>query len=109
MDKAYHLKSLKPIAYSKRNKAKKMIMKRVKILRLASAAILVLLLMATSCSKEDNGSDYDPPADHTISKSGYLHKDGLNNPQTNCITCHGSDLKGGTSGVSCFECHGTKW
>lgn len=86
-----------------------MIMKKIIFVRLVSAAILTLLLIAMSCTKENNGSDYNPPADHTISKSGYLHKDGLNNPQANCTTCHGSDLKGGTTGVSCFECHGIKW
>jgi len=54
-------------------------------------------------------SGYDPPADHTMSKDGNMHKPGLNSPMDNCIDCHGSDLRGGTSGVSCYECHGKKW
>jgi len=59
----------------------------------------------------ENTSDpkYNPPADHTINQSGYMHKSGLNQPLTNCVSCHGADLKGGSTGVSCFECHGTKW
>ena len=50
-----------------------------------------------------------PPADHTLSKDGFMHKSGLEQPLVNCVSCHGSDLTGGTTGVSCFECHGTKW
>lgn len=84
-------------------------MKRHNTIKLLLAVFLGLFILVTACTKENTGSDYDPPADHTISKSGYLHKDGLNNPTVNCINCHGSDLKGGTSGVSCFECHGTEW
>lgn len=62
----------------------------------------------TYCSSPTE-SKYDPPADHTISKDGAKHKSGLNSPLENCISCHGTDLKGGTSGVSCYECHGVKW
>ena len=29
----------------------------------------------------------------------------LANDKTSCKTCHGSDLKGGSSGVSCYSCH----
>lgn len=80
----------------------------MKKLFLISAALLVFAL-TYSCTKENNGPDYDPPADHTISQDGYMHKNGLNDPLSNCTGCHGNDLKGGTVGVSCFECHGTKW
>ncbi len=73
-----------------------------------SAAILVLSFLY-SCTKDKIGPTYDPPADHTVSKDGYMHKTGLSDPLNNCITCHGDDLKGGIVGVSCFECHGTKW
>jgi hypothetical protein len=66
-------------------------------------------LLNTACEKAVQGPDYNPPSDHTISKNGYLHKSGLNTPLQNCVSCHGADLTGGTSGVSCFECHGTKW
>ena len=52
---------------------------------------------------------HNPPADHTVSKDGFMHKSGLQQPLVNCVGCHGSDLKGGTVGVSCFECHSTKW
>jgi len=38
-----------------------------------------------------------------------MHKSGLSDPTLNCAACHGADLKGGTSQVSCYECHGVEW
>ncbi len=70
--------------------------------------ILIIPALIFGCEKE-NESKYNPPADHTVSKDGVMHKSGLQQPLVNCVSCHGSDLKGGTVGVSCFECHGTKW
>lgn len=70
--------------------------------------ILLMLVLFIGCEKT-NGPKYNPPADHTISQDGYMHKSGLDQPLVNCVACHGTDLRGGTTGVSCFECHGTKW
>jgi cytochrome c553 len=70
--------------------------------------IFIMLALVTGCEKS-NDSNHNPPADHTISKDGYMHKSGLEQPLVNCVSCHGSDLKGGSVGVSCFECHGAKW
>jgi len=70
--------------------------------------MLLMLILFIGCEKTGD-SRYNPPADHSISKDGYMHKSGLDQPLTNCVSCHGSDLNGGTTGVSCFECHGTKW
>jgi cytochrome c553 len=70
--------------------------------------ILLMLVLFIGCEKTGD-SRYNPPADHSISKDGYMHKSGFDQPLTNCVSCHGSDLNGGTTGVSCFECHGTKW
>jgi len=70
--------------------------------------ILGMIVLFTGCENA-NDPKYNPPADHTINHSGFMHKSGLNQPLVNCVACHGSDLKGGTTGVSCFECHGTKW
>lgn len=69
---------------------------------------LLMLALFIGCEKE-NGSKYNPPQDHTISNDGFMHKPGLDQPTVNCVSCHGSDLRGGSVGVSCFECHGTKW
>ena len=76
-----------------------------------SVKLSVAVAMAALFIGCENANDpkYNPPADHTINQSGYMHKSGLNQPLVNCVACHGSDLNGGTSGVSCFECHGTKW
>jgi hypothetical protein len=68
-----------------------------------------LFILIVSCSEDDEYPQYNPPGDHTISQDGVMHKPGLNDPLSNCITCHGADLRGGTSQVSCFECHGEEW
>jgi DnaJ-class molecular chaperone len=76
--------------------------------------LFVFLLMSLGCknpldSNSSNNSSNNVPADHTTSVHGVNHKPGLNNAATNCTSCHGSDLKGGTAGVSCYQCHGKKW
>ena len=70
--------------------------------------VLIIPALIIGCEKE-NESKHNPPADHTVSTDGFMHKSGLQQPLVNCVGCHGSDLKGGTVGVSCFECHSTKW
>ena len=71
-------------------------------------AMLFMLALIIGCEKS-NDPKHNPPSDHTIGKDGFMHKSGLEQPLANCASCHGSDLKGGTVGVSCFECHGAKW
>ena len=82
--------------------------KYLKILS-AVAGLVILFFSIYACEKTNPGPDYNPPADHTVSIDGFMHKTGYDQPLQNCIACHGDDLLGGTSGVSCFECHGTKW
>lgn len=63
-----------------------------------------------------------PPADHTVSIKGAMHKQGYKypyKPESGCsaANCHQDDLDGGVATVdgrqtvspSCFQCHGTKW
>ncbi len=71
--------------------------------------IAVALLILCCSSPNESQSKYNPPSDHTISKAGAMHKSGLTSPNDNCIECHGSDLRGGSTGVSCYECHGKMW
>jgi hypothetical protein len=71
--------------------------------------IFLLVVLISSCEKTTDMPKYSPPSDHTVSKDGRMHKSGLDEPLTNCVSCHGSDLTGGTSGVSCYECHGKEW
>ena len=77
--------------------------------KLSILLLMLMIVFTIACEKEGGSSDYNPPADHTINNDGFLHKSGLNDPLTNCVTCHGSDLRGGTTGVSCYECHGEEW
>jgi len=47
---------------------------------------------------------------HTINFDGHHHAPGYCQPLQNCAQCHGSNLRGGTSGEpSCYECHDAKW
>lgn len=71
--------------------------------------VFLMVIVMSSCEKTNDPPKYSPPSDHVISKDGSLHKSGLDQPLNNCTSCHGSELDGGTSGVSCYECHGKKW
>ncbi len=90
------------IPFKNKNKTKAHAAEKVSIL-------FLLLILIIACEKTNDLPKYTPPADHTISKDGFLHKSGLDQPLTNCVSCHGSDLKGGTTGVSCYECHSKEW
>ncbi|NTU50303.1 MAG: hypothetical protein HGA87_05390 [Desulfobulbaceae bacterium] len=46
---------------------------------------------------------------HTVNIGGYGHQAGFFSPSTNCVKCHGSDLRGGLSGRSCYQCHTAVW
>ena len=86
-------------------------------MRKTTRIILILLIniVIVSCNTDSTTetssttSSSSVPSDHTVNEHGVLHKSGLNDPTTNCVSCHGSDLKGGSSGVSCYSCHGQKW
>ena len=67
---------------------------------------LIAVFLYTCTSPESNT---DQPSDHAVNKGGVFHMNGLNEPETNCVQCHGNDLGGGTSGVSCYQCHGKVW
>jgi cytochrome c553 len=82
---------------------------RLKLLKSCFLIFLSSLFLISCQNSIENPLTNDAPADHTLNKSGALHKSGLNDPLNNCISCHGNDLTGGTSGVSCFSCHGRKW
>ncbi len=68
----------------------------------------IALALALACG--GNASRYDAPANHTVDKDGARHLPGHKDPLTNCVSCHGADLQGGTNAkASCFECHGKEW
>jgi hypothetical protein len=63
-----------------------------------------------SCYQCHTTNVWNWQASHTyqltgIDGSGYHVQSGLYQPQTNCASCHGTDLRGGTSGKSCYQCH----
>jgi len=87
----------------------KMIRRTQRVVRMLSFLLMLALLFAVSGCDDDVYPAYNPPADHTISKDGVMHKSGISDPTINCVACHGIDLEGGTSQVSCYECHGREW
>jgi len=74
-----------------------------------SVLVLSVLFLFSCKSSSEPETSYNPPEDHTISKDGKMHKPGLNDPGTNCASCHGSDLRGTETAPSCYECHGKEW
>ncbi len=88
-------------------------MKKLLILYLSFGFIFLFMIMYHGCSElKDN---------LVIAPALGIHPAGWVNPTTadfhgkyiadnkwslnQCITCHGNDFKGGTSGASCFKCH----
>jgi hypothetical protein len=46
---------------------------------------------------------------HTVNLGGVFHKPNYCRPYQNCTSCHGANLRGGTSGQpSCLSCHNQK-
>lgn len=72
-------------------------------------AFVFSLALLTFCTSPTEPTTSVSPSSHTVNKNGVMHKSGLTDPLTNCTECHGSDLKGGSVGVSCYSCHGKKW
>jgi cytochrome c553 len=76
------------------------------------AIVAAIAVVPLGCDDDDDEftGPSNAPASHTISREGVRHLPGLSDPLTNCVGCHGADLRGGNSGEpSCFTCHGQKW
>lgn len=74
----------------------------------AMVVILSIFLFQFCNSNVTSPNNSSAPSDHTVNKSGVMHKSGLTSPTSNCVSCHGTDLKGG-DGPSCYSCHNKKW
>ena len=82
------------------------------IRRLALTALVALIALAPAACDDDDEEPTGPsnaPADHSISQDGVRHLPGLLDPEANCVTCHGTDLRGSAIAPSCFTCHGQEW
>ena len=70
----------------------------------------------TGCSFLPVQSKPDVPSDHTNNRGGFLHTGNPRDAST-CVTCHGSDLRGGVYFIngrnvvteSCYQCHSVLW
>lgn len=71
--------------------------------------VTALIVLFAACESEAT-APRDAPPGHTVVEDGVAHYPGLNDPENNCTSCHGADLRGGLNGQpSCFSCHGKEW
>jgi hypothetical protein len=64
----------------------------------------------TSCHTDNWNGAGCGTTNHTINLGGHLHAPNYCQPLQNCVQCHGSNLRGGTSGQpSCYSCHDANW
>jgi hypothetical protein len=86
---------------------------RARVAALNGALLMIAAFFVVGCTSPSDAtsssSSSTGAANHTLSKHGVMHMSGLSTPLTYCVSCHGSDLTGGTSGVSCYKCHGKVW
>jgi hypothetical protein len=69
---------------------------------------IALTIILLGCPKKEYPK-FQPPPDHTDNIEGVKHKYGYEEPDKNCVACHGQDLRGGEKGVSCYTCHEKEW
>jgi len=86
-------------------------MKRYKVVMICFLSLLSIQLGLVSCggstgSGTTNSNTTDSIYPHSSSwGNSSRHGSDANSDISVCQDCHGSDLTGGTSGVSCNECH----
>lgn len=72
---------------------------------LTLSSLLVLALCLSACS----GGNSDAPSDREAHPSGWIAMhagEALDNPgYTDCVGCHGADLQGSGTAISCYSCH----
>ena len=80
------------------------------IVAILTIVLVVGMFLACNTPAASNNDDKDDrPSNHDVKKDGAFHKSGLNDPEANCVKCHGNDLKGGSADISCYKCHSKKW
>ena len=73
-----------------------------------AAGLLCGILFSWGCGSSTNSVTARDPATSAAHQAGWLpagHAASAQSDLTPCTTCHGSDLSGGISGVSCTKCH----
>lgn len=77
---------------------------KIRLLSLVLAILTPVIIMSVGCS--GGGDSGSSTTEHNIDKGGTMHAAGSDNPLVNCVSCHGTALRGGT-GTSCYSCHTT--
>ena len=63
----------------------------------------------TTGNSDTSATSTSSNSSHDLSKNGVFHASGLDDPDTNCTSCHGASLGGTSSAPSCTSCHGEVW
>src|SRR5512143_1842311 len=81
-------------------------MSQVKTAKSLFAGFLVLTAFFIGCSDPNAQSPIDPESgSHAANWLPAAHMAAATSNPDSCSTCHGTDFKGGISGVSCTSCH----
>jgi len=64
---------------------------------------VLALLLFSGCSKQNSKSVLDPDTGTHVANWYVDHRAAYKNSTSDCSECHGTDLKGGTSAVSCYS------
>ncbi len=72
-------------------------------------ALFCIVILLSGCSEDKNPmpSESHPDGWNTATADNFHGSKVLETNYASCKSCHGTDLKGGKSGVSCFTCHQT--
>jgi hypothetical protein len=81
-------------------------MSRAKANQVHCLCLFVLLALIAGCSERNDKSPINPDTGrHVENWLPAAHMEAAKSDLGSCSSCHGDDLKGGISGVSCTSCH----
>ncbi|MDD5773489.1 MAG: cytochrome c3 family protein [bacterium] len=72
-------------------------------MKVGLSIIFIVLLLFASCSDRNQGSVLDPSTGRHYGNWISDHRENYLEGKNDCTVCHGNDLKGGISNVSCFS------
>lgn len=80
-------------------------MSQIAIIRRVGLLLALTLVFLSGCGTANDGAPFDADADKHAAGWTKNHVAAARQNITTCRECHGDDLSGGISKVSCSECH----
>lgn len=80
-------------------------MRRGAMYKISAIVLLVSFSFLSGCSSPNSQSPFDPNTGHAANWLPAAHMNAARTDLASCNQCHGEDLSGGISGVSCTLCH----